>query len=104
MTHTLHSAIPILLERFNFEKVRSVMQLLNWTWTNGSVPTILDLQETAEYLLSGCVAEFDRRGQPKSGMVFATGGFQATVETFETGEPRLQLLFYVDCTSSTGEY
>jgi hypothetical protein len=102
---SLHAAIPFAIDRFDFEKVQKVMEFLGWTWSgNGKSPTIDELKGTAFYLLSGCVHEFETRGRPKEGMLYATGGFQARVECFEKSDPRLELLFYVDTASSTGEY
>ena len=105
MSQSLYAAIPIVMDRFDFEKVQKVMEFLNWTWTGmGEVPTIAELEETALYLLTGCVREFELKGSPLSGMLYATGGFQARVKCFERSEPRLELTFYVDSHSSNGEF
>lgn len=105
MSYTLKDAIPIVMNRFDFEKTRKVMEFLNWSWAGDALPpTIDELKKCALYLLDGCVRMFEEKGSPQSGMTWATGGFEASVQTFEKSEPRLQLLFYVDQTSSSGEY
>jgi hypothetical protein len=101
----LRQAIPMIFERFDFEKVQRVMEFLNWTWANeGGVPSIASLKTTARDLLEDCVIDFEGQGRPKSGTSFSTGGFEAYIEYHERGKPRLHLLFYVDTASSTGAY
>lgn len=105
MSQSLYAAIPIVMNRFDFGQVHKVMTFLNWTWAgDGAVPTQYQLEDEAQSQLNKCVAEYERRGCPKSGMLIASGGFEATVQTFEEGQPRLQLTFYVDTRSSTGEF
>ena len=105
MNQSLYAAIPIVMNRFDFAKVEKVMTFLNWRWAlQGRVPTLDELEAEAYRQLSLCVAEYEKRGCPKSGMNVSSGGFQAQVMTFESGQPRLELSFYVDSTSSTGEY
>lgn len=103
MTQSLYTAIPIIMNRFDFKQVEKVMECLNWNWATGR-PTLAQLRDEALNQLNCCVDEFYRRNQPPSGMLIASGGFEATVQTFESGQPRLQLTFYVDSTSSAGEY
>ena len=101
----LRQAIPYIFERFDFEKVQKVMEFLEWRWADEmGVPSIVSLKTTARDLLEGCVDEFERLGCPAHGMSYATGGFEAQIECYENSEPRLQLLFYVDTASSTGQY
>ena len=101
----LRHLIPELMERFDFKKVHSVMKFLNWRWVSTKegygVPCVEELRSTAEDLLYRAVHEYERAGQPETGMTVATGGFQAVVETFKSGPPKLQLLFYVDEASIT---
>ncbi len=98
--HELHRLIPDLLNRFDFAKVHRVMVFLNWRWANTevgyAVPTQTELESLGTELLYRAVHEYMRAGQPQTGMTVATGGFQAVVETFREGPPKLQLLFYVD--------
>jgi hypothetical protein len=100
MSQSLYAAIPIVMNRFNFEQVHKVMTFLNWKWATTSVgyavPTLNDLMNEAHRQLTMAVDEYYRRDQPPSGMNISSGGFQANVVTFEKGTPQLQLLFYVD--------
>lgn len=104
---TLHAAIPEIMDRFKFDHVQRTMELLNWTWGwtwgNSKTPSIDELKSTAYHVLSGCVNMFIEKGRPKTGMLWATGGFQAMVHVYEGGREELQLVFYVDSASSTGE-
>lgn len=100
----LYPAINHVMNRFDFEKTHRVMEFLDWRWNGPITPTIDELKSTALQMLDGCVHMYYDKGQPKSGMLWATGGFQATVQVFEDGEPRLSLVFYVDETSSNGEF
>lgn len=104
MTHSLYDAIPIIMDRFDFEKIQKVMAFLNWRWLGTGVPSIHQLKSTAHEMLSGCVQMFEEKGRPATGMVWSTGGFTATVQCFDNGAPRLDLVFYVEHWSSTGEY
>ena len=108
MNQSLYAAIPILMNRFDFAQVHKVMTFLNWRWAlteaGHAVPSQSELEAEAYRQLTMCVAEYEKRGCPKSGMNVSSGGFQAQVMTFESGQPRLELSFYVDSTSSTGEY
>ncbi len=91
----LYDHIPDIMERFNFENVHKTMTMLGWTWQGRGVPTIEELRESAYAQLTGCIDEFEKRGRPKCGMLYATGGFQAMIFCFGD-EPELQLVFYVD--------
>lgn len=105
MINPLYAAIPIVMDRFDFRRVERVMTFLNWRWAyQGRVPTLDELESEAYRQLHQCVAEFEKRGNPKSGMNIASGGFQATIVCFESGKPQLKLTFYVDSVSSTGEF
>lgn len=99
----LYSKIDEVMDRFEFDKVHRVMTFLNWTWAQSSgncVPTVETLKAEAYRQLSMAIDLFVKQGQPLTGMVVASGGFQASVETFISGPPKLQLLFYVDSRSN----
>jgi hypothetical protein len=96
---SLYSLIPAILERFNFENVHRTMELLNWHWAGLGIPTVEQLRFEATRHLETCVSEFEKAGCPKSGMLVASGGFQAMIHCFGRGEPELQLIFYVDSAS-----
>ena len=91
------------MDRFKFDHVQRTMELLNWTWAGVGAPTIDDLKRTAHRMLDSCVNMFIEKGRPKTGMLWATGGFQAMVHVYEGGREELQLVFYVDSASSSGE-
>lgn len=100
---SLNDAIHHIMNRFKFQKVQSVMQYLGWSWRgNHSSPTIDELKSTAFDLMEGCVAAFEEAGRPREGMVFATGGFVATILWHRT--PHLDLIFYVDHAESDGSH
>jgi hypothetical protein len=103
---SLHSSIPVVMNRFDFDKVHRVMTFLDWKWattqTGYAVPSVSELEAEAYRQLSYCVDEFEKRGRPASGMNISSGGFQANIVTFERGTPQLQLLFYVDEISHNG--
>lgn len=101
---TLRNAIPEIMERFKFDHVQRTMELLNWAWSGVGTPTIDELKSTAYQMLDGCVNAFIEKGRPKTGMLWATGGFQAMVHVYESGREELQLVFYVDSCSTSGEY
>lgn len=105
MSTSLLSAIHPILNRFDFNKVHQVMKMLNWTWADhGRVPTPAELRIAAHDYLYTAVTVFEEQGCPPSGMTVACGGFQASVDVFQTGKSRLQLVFYVDEANSNGEY
>jgi hypothetical protein len=105
MPKSLYAAIPIVMNRFDFAKVHKVMAFLDWKWVTPdgyATPTQFQLEHEAYRQLNQCVAEFEKRGCPASGMNVSSGGFQALVMTFEKGDPQLQLVFYVDESAHTG--
>ena len=100
----LNHAIPQIMERFKFKKVHEVMSFLNWTWGHNVVPSEFTIRSTAHGLLRDCVAAWEKRGRPSTGMTFATGGFIAQVECFQDAPARLSLVFYVDHADSDGSH
>ena len=95
---SLHDQISGVMDRFNFDKVHKVMTFLNWTWASSDgVPSIEELKSCAYYCLSQTVMEFEKHGCLPNGMNVSTGGFEATINVFQSGTTQLQLLFYVDC-------
>jgi len=93
----LYSKIDEVMDRFDFDKVHKVMTFLDWTWAwEGTVPSVETLKAEAYRQLSTAIDVYVQQGEPKTGMTVASGGFQASVVTFVTGKPKLELLFYVD--------
>ena len=75
----INKMIDEIMDEFNFARVQSAMDHLNWKWV-GEYVTIDMLREEAERLLHG-VAEY-RLGQYKNEhweqpTIFSTGGFTA---------------------------
>ena len=97
---SLRSQIPAILDRFNFRDVQRTMELLNWRWSGLGTPSLEQLRAEAYRQLHTCVDIYEQRGCPASGMLVASGGFQAMVHRYERSElPELQLVFYVDSAS-----
>jgi len=73
--------IDDIMDDFDFIKVQTVMEALNWQWAGKGVPSIKQLKETAVYLLKGA-AELRLGDYLEShweqGIINSTGGFQAT--------------------------
>lgn len=91
----LYGSIDEIMERFDFEKVRRVMEFLNWTWAGVGIPSTEELKSTARRVLYDAVAEYERLGYPDTGMDCATGGFIANISKFSSGGRELSLAFYV---------
>ena len=66
-------AIKKILQDFNFERVHTAMEALNWYWfwTNKKVPSIDQLKESAERLLTNIAYAKDYK-------CIAAGGFEAS--------------------------
>lgn len=97
---SLYNQIAPILDRFNFRDVQRTMELLNWRWGGPSVPSLDELRAEADRQLRTCVSIYEQRGCPASGMLVASGGFQAMIHRYERSElPTLQLVFYVDSAS-----
>lgn len=96
---TLREQLVEIMDRFDFTRVQKAMVALDWRWATGiSTPDIERLKSTAYQLMDYAITGFeglDAEGR-KYGYSTATGGFEARVESFSKGEPRLGLLFYVD--------
>ena len=64
-----------IMENFDFEKVHAHMKYTKWSWYCGEgeygVPSIDQLKDTANYLLTGVISNGEEVGMQ------ATGGFQA---------------------------
>ena len=105
MSDKLTQAAQYVMERFDFHRVHTVMTALNWHWASeGCVPSIDRIEWQAEQLLQGCIREWEAQGCPTYGMNYSTGGLEARIDCWPNSDPELSLLFYVDQTSSTGEY
>ena len=65
-----NAIINEILGKFDFEKVRAVMVLMDWKWYGTHVPTVDELRETARHhLLQVCMPEDEQSA--------GSGGFSA---------------------------
>jgi hypothetical protein len=48
---TIQEQIVEIMANFDFKKVRKVMELLNWRWTDVGVPEVLHLRKAARKLM-----------------------------------------------------
>ncbi len=99
--------IEDIMSEFEFDQVETVMDALGWRW-RGEIPSIEDLQETAERLLRG--AAKSRLGDFKDthhdvAIISATGGFEAKAfcDENKTKITGLQLDFIVTSWDSSIE-
>lgn len=99
-TQSLYARIPEVMERFDFEKVQRTIEFLNWKWAHDNrPPSVEELESEAYRQLHEVIRIYEERGRPASGMNVASGGFEARVDVYSSGNSALQLLFYVDCAS-----
>ena len=77
----VNQMINDIMDNFEFDKVQTAMEALDWQWAGKGVPLIKQLKETAVYLLKGA-AELRLGDYLEShweqGIINSTGGFQAT--------------------------
>lgn len=86
----MQTVIESIMDNFDFQKVHSTMETLNWCWyTNDISPAIPELRRTARRLLQ-TVAEFDDEESVHS------GGFRASKRRGEDNKIFLQLEFIVE--------
>jgi len=67
-------AITEIIKEFDFEKVKSVMDFLKWTWNETRVPSTGKLVKEAEKLLNEA---WDKALEYKEDYMVSTGGFKA---------------------------
>ena len=77
----VNKMIDDIIDNFDFKRVHSVMEHLNWQWAGKDIPSIDNLKDTARYLLKG--ATFARLHEYKhehweQGIHHGSGGFEAT--------------------------
>lgn len=91
--NNLKAAAADIMDRFDFDRVRRVMEALNWTWWDSpEVPSLNRLRGTADELLEGVIHHWLRTGEDRS---HATGGFEARIRNIRDQSPELVLLFIV---------
>lgn len=93
--------IDDLIDNFDFDKVETVMQALDWKWSNGdktlSVPTIPRMRKTARNILREAAK---MAIQTKQGYSVATGGFFAHVYEPKEGETKLYMRIHFEIESN----
>ena len=86
MTITQQELIDEILDQFDLQKVKEVMDALNWTWAIGTeshVPDIPELRKQAREMLWDAIRSKHR--------MIKTGGFVAEKEDDDTLELRFEV-------------
>lgn len=86
MIITQQELIDEILDQFDFQKVKEVMDALNWTWAIGTeshVPDIPELRKKAREMLWDSIRSKDR--------MISGGGFVAEKEDDDTLELRFEV-------------
>ena len=85
----VNKMIDEILDEFNFAKVQSAMEALDWKWAGVGIPTISDLRNEAHRLLRGAanarLYEF-KDEHWLEGIQNSTGGFEAKAWCDESKE------------------
>ena len=85
--------LMLRLVYYEFERVHTAMDALNWKWSSADgVPSIDELKEQAVDLLIRC---FQQSEKNKEDCVMATGGFEASSYYKEDGEIDFELKFVI---------
>lgn len=94
LTHKLRDAVDDVLANFNFDKVASVMNFLNWTWGfEEEIPDKFELIKTARRIIFDAIKELKENSE----FYIATGGFYACVmQEEETGYVSINLSFRIE--------
>lgn len=80
---TIRDQINDVINHFDFDKVHSVMEFLDWNWWNyASIPTKFELQKKAYELLS---AAYDLHRLENERAVISTAGFEALCDNDADG-------------------
>jgi len=97
----VNQMIDDIMDNFEFDKVQTAMEALDWQWAGKGIPSIDELKETAVYLLkSAAELRLDAylNSHWEQGIISSTGGFQATAYCDEnkTEIVRLDLRFILE--------
>ena len=84
ITDSANEKLFDVLNSFNFEKVYEVMCHLNWSWasTNGEVPEVYDIRDSACKLLIECYHTYWSKNNFKPTTI-STGGLCASYDYFD---------------------
>jgi Ni,Fe-hydrogenase III component G len=92
-----HDEVRLVIERFDFDKVRKAMAFLNWKWTDSAnmsiqeVPSVSKLIFTAMRILTEVADDAE---------YISTGGFHARRLCREDGSEYLDLCFVIEAADS----
>lgn len=94
----LYAQASDIMTRFDFDRVHTVMEALNWTWAFSptGVPSTDELKSSAYELLCMAVDGYANQTNKDVGYYVSTGGFTAEVVTYSQSKPNLQLSFCVE--------
>ena len=86
--------IEDIIDEFDFERVKKVMDFLEWEWCDAeiAIPHIGELRKKARLLLSEVSVKVLKNKEIEAESNIRTGGFQATAYKWEN-EVRMRLAF-----------
>lgn len=84
--------VETILDYFDFEKVKKVMDTLEWQWWDTGIPEISDLRIKARSLLKTVINGVQKTypNDATGDYYTATGGFHVTAKVYE-GDPKIYL-------------
>ena len=92
-----YDTILDILESFDYERVKSVMDHLNWAWSSEDgfkVPEMYDIRKQARKLLVECAQATLASNEGE--YVIGTGGFRAEGKLYDDGFLWLRLAFIIE--------
>ena len=85
----LNGILDDIMEEFNFDEVKIIMDALDWTWGNSDkVPSLEEIKDAAANLLWKCVTDDGNN-------VIASGGFEVEKDFSDVEDPYVTLKFVV---------
>lgn len=90
MTQRQQDAMDNIMDYFDFEKVRRVMELLDWKWgpIGNRVPEVFEIRQSARRLIKEAIEKY--KGS------IATGGLWVDYSEDENGDIALDLSFKLE--------
>lgn len=99
--HNLHQQAAEILESFNFTRVRAYMELTNWRWGNGEVPSASELARGLWELMRDAIDNYEQC--PNEDHYHMTGGFVVLINAFQ-GNPQMTAMFSIESQDGTQEH
>ena len=92
MDKQVTKVLDYVFDNFDFEKVKDVMDLLQWTWGAHGVPTIDEIKNQVAKMMYECaMAKEDE-------YIIATGGFRVEKDFSDHNNPWMRVAFEItDC-------